>query len=132
MVKDHEKYVWPDLSESILQRTDRLAGGVSREADLLPFLKGPGRDSVEVSVANPTSQAGMVWEKINVENPNNNLKIFHSNTLRLAWFQTSELPPTSLSFSAIQNRPGVVLTDGFFAQLELTNQSFVGGLRMGI
>lgn len=47
-----------DLSESILQRTDGLTGRVSREADLLPLLKGPGRNPVQVSVANPTSEAG--------------------------------------------------------------------------
>ncbi len=50
--------VFPDLSESILQRTDGLTGRVSREADLLPLLKRPGGNPVEVSIADPTSKAG--------------------------------------------------------------------------
>ena len=49
--------VCPDLGESILQRTDRLICRISREADLLPFLKRPGGNSVEVAVSNPTSKA---------------------------------------------------------------------------
>lgn len=45
-----------DLGESILQRTDGIAGRVSRKADLLPLSKRLGWDPVQVSVANPTSK----------------------------------------------------------------------------
>lgn len=50
--------VCPYLSESILQRTDGLTGRVSREADLLPLLKRPCGNPVEVSITNPTPKAG--------------------------------------------------------------------------
>lgn len=54
-----DKYcVQTDLSESILQRTDGLARRISREADLLPLFKRPGRNPMEVSIAYSTSQAG--------------------------------------------------------------------------
>lgn len=48
----------PDLSEAVLQRADRIAGRASREADLLALLKRPGGDPVQVSITNPTSEAG--------------------------------------------------------------------------
>lgn len=65
-----------DLSESILQRTDGLTGRVSREADLLPLLKGPGGNPVQVSVANPTSEAGRSREV--VKHPNGLSQLFHT------------------------------------------------------
>lgn len=46
-----------DLSESILQWTDGIAGRVSRKADLLSLPKRLGGNPVQVSVANPTSKA---------------------------------------------------------------------------
>lgn len=50
--------VYPDLSESILQRTDGITGRISREADLLAFLKRSGGNPVQVTVTDPTSEAG--------------------------------------------------------------------------
>lgn len=50
--------VYPDLSESILQRADGITGRISREADLLAFLKRSGGNPVQVAVTDPTSEAG--------------------------------------------------------------------------
>lgn len=45
-----------DLGESILQRTDGIAGRVSRKADLLSLSERLGWNPVQVSIANPTSK----------------------------------------------------------------------------
>lgn len=51
------KCVHSDLSKSVFQWTDRLTGRSSRETDLLPLLKRPGGNPVEVSIADPTAKA---------------------------------------------------------------------------
>lgn len=52
------EWVYPDLSESILQRADGITGRISREADLLALLKRSGGNPVQVTVTNSTSEAG--------------------------------------------------------------------------